>query len=114
MLFHSTRGKDTDKDFATILMQGLAEDGGLFMPEYWTKVELAEIKSKKSFVEVAQCVVPLFTSSSFAHEETMRIVESNWHDFEHKNLIGIKKLNYVSVLEIFHGHTEAFKVNGRN
>lgn len=109
MLFHSTRGKDTDKDFATILMQGLAEDGGLFMPDYWPQVDLDEIKSKKSFVEVAQCVVPLFTSSSFAHEETMRIVESTWHDFEHKNLIGIKKLNSVSVLELFHGPTAAFK-----
>ena len=109
MLFHSTRGKDTDKDFATILMQGLAYDGGLFMPDYWPQVDLDEIKSKKSFVEVAQCVVPLFTSSSFAHEETMRIVESTWHDFEHKNLIGIKKLNSVSVLELFHGPTAAFK-----
>ena len=109
MLFHSTRGKDTDKDFATILMQGLADDGGLFMPDYWPEVDLDEIKSKKSFVEVAQCVVPLFTSSSFAHEETMRIVESTWHDFEHKNLIGIKKLNSVSVLELFHGPTAAFK-----
>ena len=109
MLFHSTRGKDTDKDFATILMQGLADDGGLFMPDYWPQVDLDEIKSKKSFVEVAQCVVPLFTSSSFAHEETMRIVESTWHDFEHKNLIGIKKLNSVSVLELFHGPTAAVK-----
>ena len=109
MLFHSTRGKDTDKDFATILMQGLADDGGLFMPDYWPQVDLDEIKSKTSFVEVAQCVVPLFTSSSFAHEETMRIVESTWHDFEHKNLIGIKKLNSVSVLELFHGPTAAFK-----
>ena len=109
MLFHSTRGKDTDKDFATILMQGLADDGGLFMPDYWPQVDLDEIKTKTSFVEVAQCVVPLFTSSSFAHEETMRIVESTWHDFEHKNLIGIKKLNSVSVLELFHGPTAAFK-----
>ena len=30
MLFQLTRGKDSDKDFASILMQGLAEDGGLF------------------------------------------------------------------------------------
>ena len=46
MLFHSTRGKDPDKDFASILMQGLAEDGGLFMPDYWPQVDLDEIKSK--------------------------------------------------------------------
>ena len=62
MLFHSTRGKDPDKDFASILMQGLAEDGGLFMPDYWPQVDLDEIKSKTSFVEIAKCCL-LYTST---------------------------------------------------
>ena len=109
MLFHSTRGKDPDKDFASILMQGLAEDGGLFMPDYWPQVDLDEIKSKTSFVEIAKCVVPLFTSSSFSYDETIRIVESTWHDFEHQDLIGIREFNSVSILELFHGPTAAFK-----
>ena len=109
MLFHSTRGKDSDKDFASILMQGLAEDGGLFMPDYWPQVDLDEIKSKTSFVEIAKCVVPLFTSSSFSYDETIRIVESTWHDFEHQDLIGIREFNSVSILELFHGPTAAFK-----
>ena len=109
MLFHSTRGKDTDKDFASILMQGLADDGGLFMPDYWPQVDLDEIKSKTSFVDIAKCIVPLFTSSSFSHEETTRMVESTWHDFEHQDLIGIKEFNSVSILELFHGPTAAFK-----
>ena len=109
MLFHSTRGKDPDKDFASILMQGLAEDGGLFMPDYWPQVDLDEIKSKTSFVEIAKCVVPLFTSSSFSYDETISIVESTWHDFEHQDLIGIREFNSVSILELFHGPTAAFK-----
>ena len=109
MLFHSTRGKDPDKDFASILMQGLAEDGGLFMPDYWPQIDLDEIKSKTSFVEIAKCVVPLFTSSSFSYDETIRIVESTWHDFEHQDLIGIREFNSVSILELFHGPTAAFK-----
>ena len=109
MLFHSTRGKDPDKDFASILMQGLAKDGGLFMPDYWPQIDLDEIKSKTSFVEIAKCVVPLFTSSSFSYDETIRIVESTWHDFEHQDLIGIREFNSVSILELFHGPTAAFK-----
>ncbi len=109
MLFHSTRGKDAEKDFATILMQGLADDGGLFMPDYWPQVNLDEIKSSSSFVDIAKLIVPLFTSSSFLHDETMSIVESTWHDFEHKDLIGIKELDSVSILELFHGPTAAFK-----
>ena len=109
MLFHSTRGKDSGKDFASILMQGLAEDGGLFMPDYWPQVDLDEIRSKTSFIEIAKCVVPLFTASSFSHDETINIVESTWHDFEHQDLIGIKEVNSVSILELFHGPTAAFK-----
>ena len=109
MQFYSTNNVANKVSLKQAVLRGLASDGGLFMPDYWPQVDLDEIKSKTSFVEVAQCIVPLFTSSSFAHEETMRIVESTWHDFEHKNLIGIKKLNSVSVLELFHGPTAAFK-----
>ena len=109
MLFHSTRGKDSNKDFASILMQGLADDGGLFMPDHWPQVDLDEIKSKTSFVDMAKCIVPLYTSSSFSRDETIRILESTWHDFEHQDLIGIKNFNSVSILELFHGPTAAFK-----
>ena len=109
MLFHSTRGKDSNKDFASILMQGLADDGGLFMPDHWPEVDLDEIKSKTSFVDIAKCIVPLFTTSSFTHDETSSIVESAWHDFEHKDLIGIREFDSVSILELFHGPTAAFK-----
>ena len=109
MLYHSTRGKDSDKDFASILMQGLADDGGLFMPDQWPQVDLDEIKFKTSFVDIAKCIVPLFTSSSFSRDETISIVESTWHDFEHQDLIGIKDFNSVSILELFHGPTAAFK-----
>lgn len=109
MLFHSTRGKDSNKDFASILMQGLAYDGGLFMPDHWPQVDLDEIKSKTSFVDIAKCIVPLYTSSSFSRDETIRILESTWHDFEHQDLIGIKNFHSVSILELFHGPTAAFK-----
>jgi threonine synthase len=109
MLFHSTRGKDSSKDFASILMQGLADDGGLFMPDHWPEIDLDEIKSKTSFVDIAKCIVPLFTTSSFTYDETITIVESAWHDFEHKDLIGIREFDSVSILELFHGPTAAFK-----
>ncbi len=109
MLFHSTRGGDSDKDFATVLMQGLAGDGGLFMPDQWPQVDLHQIKLKNSFVDVAKYIVPLFTSSSFSEDETITIVEDAWHDFEHQDLVGIQTFDNVSILELFHGPTAAFK-----
>ena len=52
MLFHSTRGKDSNKTFEEVLMQGLADDGGLFMPDNWPKVDIEHLQELKTFVDV--------------------------------------------------------------
>ena len=110
MLFHSTRGQDNDKTFQEILMQGLASDGGLFMPNEWPKVDLEYLKGTDSFIDVAKHIVPLFTKSSFKKEDVENILDQTWHDFTEKDLIKIIKLNdSISVLELFHGPTAAFK-----
>ena len=49
MLFHSTRGQDSNKTFEEVLMQGLASDGGLFMPDHWPQVDIEELKHLDSF-----------------------------------------------------------------
>ena len=110
MLFHSTRGQDNDRTFQEILMQGLASDGGLFMPNEWPKVDLEYLKGLDSFIDVAKHIVPLFTKSSFKQEDVENILDQTWHDFTEKDLIKIIKLNdSISVLELFHGPTAAFK-----
>ena len=50
MLFHSTRGKDKDKTFEQVLMQGLAKDGGLYMPNNWPKVDIHKLKDFDNFI----------------------------------------------------------------
>ena len=57
MLFHSTRGKDSNKTFEQILMQGLAQDGGLYMPDYWPQVNINDLKELDSFIDVAKKIV---------------------------------------------------------
>lgn len=110
MLFHSTRGQDNNRTFQEILMQGLASDGGLFMPNEWPKVDLEYLKGLDSFIDVAKHIVPLFTKSSFKQEDVENILDHTWHDFTEKDLIKIIKLNdSISVLELFHGPTAAFK-----
>ena len=110
MLFHSTRGKDKNKTFEQVLMQGLADDGGLFMPDIWPKVNLEDLKKLDSFVDVAKYIVPLFTSSSYSKKEVESLLEKTWHDFEKKDLINIVEINEsISILELFHGPTAAFK-----
>ena len=110
MFFHSTRGKDKSKSFEEVLMQGLADDGGLFMPNSWPKVDLNELKGKNTFLDVAKYIVPMFTKSSFTDEEVLEVLENTWHDFSHNDLAAIKELDDNKfVLELFHGPTAAFK-----
>ena len=110
MLFHSTRGKDKEKTFKEVLMQGLASDGGLFMPNYWPAVDLEHLKNCNTFIDVAKHIVPLFTDSSFDRNDVEDMLDITWHDFAGKNLIKIVEINETtSVLELFHGPTAAFK-----
>ena len=110
MLFHSTRGKDKNKTFEEVLMQGLANDGGLFMPDNWPQVDLEEIKKLKSFIDIAKYIVPMFTNSSFTDEEVSKVLDNTWHDFEEEDLIKIFEIDEsLSILELFHGPTAAFK-----
>ena len=110
MLFHSTRGKDNNKTFEEILMQGLANDGGLFMPDYWPEVDLDNLKNLDNFIDVAKKIVPLFTDSSFTNIEVEHLLDRTWHNFDKKDFIDIFEINEsVSILELFHGPTAAFK-----
>jgi len=110
MLFHSTRGGDSNKKFEDILMQGLADDGGLFMPDEWPQADLKILKEAKSFIDVAKHIVPLYTSSSFSETEILELLDNTWHDFpdiDHAPIVNLD--NHKSVLELFHGPTAAFK-----
>ena len=110
MLFHSTRGNDSDRKFADIVMQGLASDGGLFMPDAWPQIDIEKFKKSDSFIDIAKQIVPLFTASSYSKEETLQILENTWHDFEDKQFAAIKKVDSkLLILELFHGPTAAFK-----
>lgn len=110
MLFHSTRGKDSNKTFEEVLMQGLASDGGLFMPTEWPQVDISKLKEMNSFIEIAKYIVPLYTKSSFTDEQVQKILDNTWHSFSDSNLAKIKELDDSKIiLELFHGPTAAFK-----
>ena len=110
MLFHSTRGKDSNKSFEEVLMQGLASDGGLFMPNEWPQVDISKLKEMNSFIEIAKYIVPLYTKSSFTDEQVQKILDNTWHSFSDSNLAKIKELDdSKSILELFHGPTAASK-----
>ena len=47
MEFISTRGKDGPISFETALLNGLARDGGLYLPVSWPRFNLDEIRQMR-------------------------------------------------------------------
>lgn len=56
MRYISTRGKAAPKGFMDILLEGLAPDGGLYMPEEYPQLDLDKLRGR-SYVEVAHAVI---------------------------------------------------------
>ena len=50
MKYLSTRGRKADS-FKEVLFSGLADDGGLFVPEEWPIIEVDQINSNISLAE---------------------------------------------------------------
>lgn len=107
MKYYSTNNKNLIVNFETAVMQGLAEDGGLFMPVNFPKIDNDFIQSieKYSFQEIAFRIAKLFIDDEISESNLYDII-SNSINFP-APLVQIGKNLYV--LELFHGPTLAFK-----
>ena len=63
MEFISTRGKDGPISFETALLNGLARDGGLYLPVSWPRFNLDEIRQMRdlSYSDLAGLIMSRFT-----------------------------------------------------
>ncbi|ADZ71810.1 threonine synthase [Polymorphum gilvum] len=112
MKYISTRGEAPVLDFAEVLLQGLARDGGLYLPESWPQVSPATIAgfAGRPYAEVAFEVIAPFVGDSIAPEALRRMIDASYGAFRHPAvtpLIQVAPNRFV--LELFHGPTLAFK-----
>ncbi|GJL85849.1 MAG: threonine synthase [Micavibrio sp.] len=106
----STRGGGP-KSFEEVLLEGLAPDGGLYVPKSWPQIDLAALKGK-SYVEVAEAVMFPFVEGSIERADFRGILEETYSAeiFRHPDVVPLHKLNDdLYVLELFYGPTIAFK-----
>lgn len=109
MRYISTRGKAPELGFEDVLLSGLANDGGLYIPKEWPKLDFKSLPTT-SYSEQAAYVIYPFVSEFLKYEELLSITDKAYSQFPNKEAIGLKEVekgNYL--LELFHGPTLAFK-----
>lgn len=112
MKFISTRSKAPSLSFEEVVLQGLATDGGLYVPEFLPKFdEKAISKMKKmTYEELFFEITHHFVSGSIKQEDYKKIIEKSYKNFSHQAIAPLKQLsNNQFLLELFHGPTLAFK-----
>ena len=110
LLYTSTRNSLERVTASQAILRGLAEDGGLFVPEYIPKltVPMEDLKSM-SYQETAYEVMKLFFTD-FTEKELKDCINSAYDGkFDTPAIAPLVKADGAYFLELFHGATIAFK-----
>ena len=111
MEYISTRNAQNTFSFKDAFLKGLASDGGLFVPKkipIFSPKELGKLKNE-SYNKLAVKIISKFCGNEFNQNEIREIIENSYKSFRTKNVVEIKKIGKLNLLELFHGPTLAFK-----
>ncbi len=100
MKYISTRGHPTKQTFSEVLLSGLAEDGGLMLPETLPKITDAELAAWRAlpYHALANAVLRKF----IAHDDIdVASLERLTHDAYTKEIFGSEAITPISSLEKF-------------
>jgi threonine synthase len=112
MAYVSTRGQAPHLDFAGVLLAGLADDGGLYVPESWPHVSAADMREWRgqTYPALAANVLALFVGDSVPFAALQDICRDAYAGFGSLATVPLVQLETgVFVQELFHGPTLAFK-----
>ncbi len=110
MKFISTRKSRKKINFKEVTLKGLAEDGGLFVPNDWENIKKIKFSNTNTFQEVAFFVIKNFVGKTISNDRLKLLIKKSYNNFLHNEITPLKKLdNKNYLLELFHGPTLAFK-----
>ena len=110
MKFISTRGGECVTG-AQAIVQGIAEDGGMFVPETFPPVSEAELEEmlSMSYAERAAAVLHKYLDE-YDYDGLKAACEQAYSKFEEGDAAPLVKIDSsLYMLELFHGPTCAFK-----
>lgn len=108
--YRSTRGTGGTVSASEAIIKGLADDGGLFVPERFAKLERSlEELAQMEYKEIAYEVMKLFLTD-FTEEELKTCIARAYDEkFDTDVIAPLTEADNTYYLELFHGATIAFK-----
>ncbi len=112
MRYVSTRGQAAELSFEDVLLQGLAEDGGLYTPIEWPTLNIEEIRNFQgaSYGVVAERVIRPYLGDAVPSSVLQDIISASYDAFTHAAVTPLRQIDEKTwLLELFRGPTLAFK-----
>ena len=107
MRYLSTRGDAGRPGFEEVLVEGLAPDGGLFVPESWPHVN---VSGCDTYPEVVAATMSQFVAPDHLETQLRSIVKDAYADFRHPEIAPLREVGEGHyLLELFWGPTLSFK-----
>ncbi|MBL0848785.1 MAG: threonine synthase [Candidatus Liberibacter ctenarytainae] len=112
MKYISTRNTNLNLGFCDVVLAGLPEDGGLYMPKQYPHFSETELRKLRglSYEEIALFVMRPFIDTEIESSKLEEIVKKAYCNFRHAAVTPLIQLdNSNFLLELFHGPTLSFK-----
>ena len=111
MKYISTRSSSESLPFESVFIKGLADDGGLFLPEKDYKFDEKDLSKLQgmSYYELATEIVHKFTGDFIEKDNVYELVKKSYSSFRSEEVVKLRKVGNFNILELFHGPTLAFK-----
>ena len=112
MRYLSTRGAAPALDFEEAMLAGLAEDGGLYLPESWPRIAEAEIAALAGlpYSEVAARILTPYLGDVYAPDALRAMTAAAYEGFAHPACAPLAQIGPNEwILELHRGRTLAFK-----
>ena len=115
MKYVSTRGSAPVLGFGDVLLAGLADDGGLYLPESWPELAPLDDLRGRAYAEIATAVMWPFVEGEIPRNVFDRIVQDSYATFDTPEVCPLVPLGATAsgaelwLLELFRGPTLAFK-----
>ena len=103
MNYISTRNNQKNFTFKDVFLKGLADDGGLFVPQSIKPFKKEELENFKnlSYNDLAAEIIYPFIGDFMSKDDLISLISKSYSNFRSDDVVKISDLGDLKVLELF-------------